>query len=77
MKKNNKNISIKKAKRHKKNLRRLSRKDNSEHYLNKFMRQRSQLQPELNLTPEAQESLQKALEDSLMIDDGTRFEEKE
>jgi len=75
MKKNNKQISIKKAKRHKKNLKRLSKKDNSIHYLNKIIRHRSGLVTEnrlksstgeqIELTPEAKESLQQALMESL------------
>lgn len=75
MKKNNKQVSIKKAKRHKKNLKRLSKKDNSIHYLDKIIRNRADLitenklkastGEELELTPEAKESLQKALMESL------------
>lgn len=38
MKKNNKNISIKKAKRYKKNVKRIKNKELKEHYLLKYLR---------------------------------------
>lgn len=62
MKKNNKNSSQKKAKRHSKNLKRLSKKQGSGHYRNKFKQV-------VDLTPEQKANAEKALAESLQVSD--------
>ncbi len=68
MKKNNRKVSQKKAKRHLKNLKRLSRKESNGHYLDKY-RPVMDLTPERTLTPEQRANAEKALLESLGIDD--------
>ena len=43
MKKNNKQISIKKAKRHKKNVKRIKGKELKEHYMAKYLRRQQMI----------------------------------
>jgi hypothetical protein len=62
MKKNNGKVSQKKAKRHSKNLKRISKKQGQGHYLNKFRQT-------VDLTPEQRANAEKALEDSLQLSD--------
>ncbi len=62
MKKNNGKVSQKKAKRHSKNLKRISKKQGQGHYLNKFRQT-------IDLTPEQRANAEKALEESLQLSD--------
>lgn len=62
MKKNNGKVSQKKAKRHSKNLKRISKKQGQGHYLNKFRQT-------VDLTPEQRANAEKALEESLQLSD--------
>jgi len=62
MKKNNGKVSQKKAKRHSKNLKRISKKQGQGHYLNRFRQT-------IDLTPEQRANAEKALEDSLQLSD--------
>jgi hypothetical protein len=68
MKKNNGKVSQKKAKRHLKNVKRLSGKDKKGHYLDKF-RTTMDLTPEQTLTDEQRANAEKALLESLGIHD--------
>ncbi len=68
MKKNNGKVSQKKAKRHLKNVKRLSKKDTKGHYLDKF-RPSMDLTPDRALTPEQRANAEKALLESLGIHD--------
>jgi hypothetical protein len=62
MKKNNGKVSQKKAKRHSKNLKRISKKQGQGHYLNRFRQT-------IDLTPEQRANAEKALEESLQLSD--------
>lgn len=60
MKKNNGKVSQKKAKRHSKNLKRISKRSGQGHYLNKFKQT-------IDLTPEQRANAEEALAKSLEL----------
>ena len=66
MKKSNSSAS-KGAKRHQKNLKRVSKKSGSGHYLDKYVRKQMKSAEE-TLTPEQRANAEKALAESLNID---------
>lgn len=51
MKKNNKDVSARKAKRWAKNIKRIKKKENSQHYMIKYLKQRAVLNTQLNPEP--------------------------
>jgi hypothetical protein len=67
MKKNNGKVSQKKAKRQSKNLKRLSKKQGSGHYRDKFKQAFGLNSEQVDLTPEQRANAEKALAESVMV----------
>ena len=67
MKKNNGKVSQKKAKRHLKNVKRLSNKRGSGHYRDKFRQAFDLNSEQIDLTPEQRANAEKALAESVMV----------
>lgn len=63
MKKNNKDVSARKAKRWAKNIKRIKKKENSQHYMIKYLKQRAVLSTQLN--PEAAPTIENIAEQAL------------